>query len=402
MDKPHITLIFPDSSFLLDQKMFPPLGILYLAGYLKEKGLKVQCLDIALGHTLDMVESDIVGVSFTTPQRDSAFKIASRLKNKVLIAGGPHPTHMEQECLDNGFDHVVKGYGEHKLYNILINEYKLPMEEIKTEPRATDLPYPDRDALPIHEYVQYIDGRLSTPILTARGCNNSCSFCSKISRKLKLQTAERTINEMHHITETYGFTAFTIYDDSFTISKKRLAKIVDGIKDDDYRFRCFCRSDLLSDKVCELLACMGMDTVGIGIESGSDDILKMNMKRATRDDNTEAIERLHKHGIKAKAFLIAGLPGETHETIWRTMEWIETAKPDDIAMSVFQPLPGSHIFNNPAKWNINFSYNGQPLWYRGKPDEYISNVRTEMLSTDQIVAYRDFIEKKYKPQELLK
>jgi len=398
-----ITLIFPSSDFLLNQTMFPPLGILYLASYLKEKGLNVQCLDMALGHTLDMVESDIVGISLTTPQRESAFKIARELKQqgKLLIAGGPHPTHMEQECLNVGFDYVIKGYGEHKLYNILIKELCL-FKSDETEPKATDLPYPDREALPILKYEQYIDGRQSTPILTARGCNNSCSFCSKISRKLKLQSAERTINEMHHVAEKYGFSAFTIYDDSFTISKKRLTKIVEGIKNDDFRFRCFCRSDLLSDEVCELLAKMGMDTVGIGIESGSDDILKMNMKRSTKDNNTQAIKRLHKHGIKSKAFLIAGLPGETHKTISETMEWIEEASPDDIAMSVFQPLPGSHIFNNPKKWNIDFSYNGQPLWYRGKPDEYVSNVRTDELSTHQIVAYRDFIEKKYKPQELLK
>ena len=398
-----ITLIFPSSDFLLNQTMFPPLGILYLAAYLKEKGLNVQCLDMALGHTLDMVESDIVGISLTTPQRESAFKIARELKQqgKLLIAGGPHPTHMEQECLNAGFDYVIKGYGEHKLYNILIKELCL-FKSDETEPNATDLPYPDRDALPILKYEQYIDGRQSTPILTARGCNNSCSFCSKISRKLKLQSAERTINEMHHVAEKYGFSAFTIYDDSFTISKKRLTKIVEGIKNDDFRFRCFCRSDLLSDEVCELLAKMGMDTVGIGIESGSDDILKMNMKRSTKDNNTQAIKRLHKHGIKSKAFLIAGLPGETHKTISETIEWIEEASPDDITMSVFQPLPGSHIFNNPKKWNIDFSYNGQPLWYRGKPDEYVSNVRTDELSTQQIVAYRDFIEKKYKPQELLK
>lgn len=399
-----ITLIFPDSPFLLDATMFPPLGILYLSAYLKQKGLTVQCLDLALGHTLDMIESDIVGISITTPQRDSAFKMIPILKqqNKVLIAGGAHPTHMEKECLNAGFDYVVKGYGEHRLYNILIKELNLSAKLIEAEPKATDLPYPDRDALPIIEYKQYIDGRLATPIMTARGCNNACSFCSKISNKLKLQSAQRTIDEMHHVAEKYGFTAFTIYDDSFTVSKKRLSKIVDGIKNDGFKFRCFCRSDLLSEEVCRLLAKMGMETVGVGIESGSDNILKLNMKRTTSDDNTAAVKRLHKYGIKAKAFLIAGLPGESHKTIEQTKQWIEEAQPDDIAMSVFQPLPGSPIFSNPDKWGVSFQYNGQPLWYRGKPGDYIAHARTKCLSTAQIVAYRNAIEEQYKPQELLK
>jgi len=71
--KPDITLVFPSSPFLLNQIMFPPLGIMYLSAFLKQHGMAVQCLDMALGHTADMAEADIIGLSFTTPQRDEAF-----------------------------------------------------------------------------------------------------------------------------------------------------------------------------------------------------------------------------------------------------------------------------------------------------------------------------------------
>jgi len=112
--KPDITLIFPSSPFLLDQAVFPPLGILYLSAYLKQYGLNVQCLDIGIGHTADMVKSDVVGISLTTPQRSEAFKLAKKFNHmgKQVIAGGPHATHQSQECLKHGFTHVVRGQGE--------------------------------------------------------------------------------------------------------------------------------------------------------------------------------------------------------------------------------------------------------------------------------------------------
>uniref|UniRef100_A0A6H1Z9S0 Putative radical SAM superfamily protein n=1 Tax=viral metagenome TaxID=1070528 RepID=A0A6H1Z9S0_9ZZZZ len=397
--KPDITLIFPDSPFLITKNMFPPLGIMYLSAFLKQKGLEVQCLDVGgLGHTIDMVEADTVGISITTPQRDSAFEIARHLKEqgKTLIAGGPHASHMASECYDDGFDCVINGYGEACLYRLF------NFEQSGINPPIDELPYPDRDCLPIKEYEQYIDGRPATVLMASRGCPYNCSFCANIKAKFEMQSAERTLAELFYVQEKYGYTAFTLYDDTFAISKKRLKIMADALENKDFRFRCFCRSDLLSDDICGDFARMGMDTIGIGIESGSDVILKRNMKGLSVAESTRAIKNLRKHGILSKAFLIVGLPGETHETVQETMAWIENAKPDDIAVSIFQPLPGSDVFNNPDKYGVEFIYDGQPLWYRGKPGKYVANVATEGLSPEEIVRYRDILETTYKPKELLK
>jgi radical SAM superfamily enzyme YgiQ (UPF0313 family) len=140
---------------------------------------------------------------------------------------------------------------------------------------------------------------------------------------------------------------------------------------------------------------MGVTDVGIGVESGSNEILKLNMKQSTNVVNTIAVKNLQKYGIRAKAFLIVGLPGETRKTVQETEEWIEYVKPDDIAVSVFQPLPGSKIFLNPEKWDIEFEYNGNPMWYRGKSGEYQPTMRTRELSTEDIIELRDSMERKY-------
>jgi len=399
--KPDITLIFPPSPFLLDPAVFPPLGILYLSAFLKGFGLNVQCLDMGLGHTPDMVEADIVGISTTSPQRLEAFELAKKFNHmgKQVIAGGPHATHKSQECLQHGFTHVVRGRGESTLMlflsQILGTNFNVPLQI-----NIDDIPFPDRDALPIRDYHYEIDGKPATPIMTTRSCPFHCAFCAKIDDDFQIQSAERTVAEIEHVYDRYGYEAFMIFDDVFVASKKRLTKIVNMIGG-KYLFRCFARSNLLDDKVCELLNKLGVVEVGIGIESGSDDVLERNMKGTTRTMNTRAVERLHNHGIRAKAFLIVGLPGETNETVIETADWIVEAQPDDVDISIFQPMPGSRIFADPEKWGIKFDYNGQPGWFKGTPGEYQTTVETEGLNADEIVAWRDMLELEYKPRELL-
>jgi len=395
--KPDITLVFPSSPFLLDQAVFPPLGILYLSAYLKQHGVKVQCLDMGLGHTPDMAGADIVGISFTTPQREEAFELAKYFDetgHPYIIAGGPHATHMPDECVANGFDVAYRGRGELELLTFF-NSY--PPDQIAID----DYPFPDRDALPIKDYHYEIDGKPATPIMTSRSCPYHCLFCAKIDNNFEMQSAERTVAEIRHIHERYGFEAFMIFDDVFIASKKRLGKIADMIGG-QYRFRCFARSNLLDSKVCALLRSMGVVEVGIGVESGSDEVLERCMKGTTTRMNTRAVQRLHDNGIRAKAFLIVGLPGETTETIVETADWIAEAQPDDIDVSILQPMPGSAIFADPEEYGVQFQYNGKPGWYKGTPGQYEADIQVGDLTGKDIVAWRDLLEKEFKKPELLR
>lgn len=409
--KPHVTLIFPSSDFLLNQAVFPPLGIMYLASFLKQYYINVQCLDFGIGHTLDMVEADIVGISITTPQRAEAFTIAEALRGmgKTLIAGGPHATHMPQECKDHGFHYVIKGEGEVELTQLLGDllmdySWRGPTKlDMVTGPEHIDgYPFPDREALPVKDYVYEIDGKRATVLMTSRGCPFDCSYCARITKTFRAQSSKRTIREIEFINTKYGFEAFMIFDDVFIAKKKRLREMADHLSAHNFTFRCFGRTDLITEDVCKQLKKMGVVEVGLGVESGSDAVLSKNMKGSTVEMNTRAVWMLHDHGIRAKAFLIVGLPGETPDTVQQTRDWIEKARPYDIDASVFQPLPGSRIFEHPGKWGINFAYDGKPYWYKGKPGEYEANISTEGLSSQEIVAYRDDLEAEFKRPENLK
>jgi radical SAM superfamily enzyme YgiQ (UPF0313 family) len=238
--------------------------------------------------------------------------------------------------------------------------------------------------------------------MTSRGCPHSCAFCAKISKEFRARSAEDVAQEMKDINIIFGYDAFMIFDDVFIVNKKRLTRIRELIEKENYTIRCFGRADLLDDYVCKELSRMGVVEVGIGIESGSAEILKSVMKQTNPDVNGQAIINLRNHGIRSKAFLIVGLPGESEQTIEETQRWLDRYKPDDMDFSILSPMPGSEIFSDPEHWGIKYSYNGLPLWYKGRPGEYESSVSTNLLSAEQIVSVRNRLEKQYKdPSHLI-
>lgn len=404
--KTDITLIFPRSPFLIHEDVMPPLGIMYLSATLKKAGFSVQCLDLGLGHTLDMITSSIVGVSFTTPQKDEAFLISKKMKElgKTTIAGGPHPTSAGAECKEH-FDYVIKGEADVVLPVFLFyrmakkSHYDFPVISCVEFTNIDAFPFPDRFALPIKDYQYTIDRTPATTIMTSRGCPANCSFCGKISKRFRVQSAERTVDEIEYIHETFGFRAFMIFDDVFIADKNRLEIVSNMLHEHNFIFRCFARSNLITEGSVASLKRMHTVEVGIGVETGSLEVLKKNMKGTTPATNLKAFQLLQDAGIRAKAFIIVGLPGETKETLEETVRWLKMAKPYDVDVSIFQPMPGSAIYKDPAKFGIEIIHD--PTWYKGTPGMYHASVRG-VLSADELVKYRDLLENEFKRKENLK
>jgi anaerobic magnesium-protoporphyrin IX monomethyl ester cyclase len=403
-----ITLIHPSSKFLINPTTFSPMGIMYLSASLKLNKFTTQCLDFNFDHTISDVRSKVVGISFTTSQKEEAFEIADLLKkhNKILIAGGAHATHLPYECLPH-FDYVVRGEADHQLPELLtkiLNDGNL-VDRVFSAPEPNDLdslPIPDRDSLLINSYNYFINDEKATTLMSSRSCPYSCSFCGKISNNYRIQSAQRTVNEILYLHSHYKFKAFMIFDDIFVEDTNRLKEIVRLLKNTDFVFRGNSRSNFLTKEVCKLLKEMNFVEVGIGVESGSNEILKINMKGISQEQNTHAIENLREVGIRSKAFMIIGLPGENKNTLEETRGWIERAKPDDIDLSVFQPMPGSNIYNNSENYGIKFDKKISGLWYKGTPNLYRSISSTKELSSEQIIEYRDEFELQFKNKDLLK
>jgi len=390
------TLIVPKNPFLITDAVTVPLGILYLAASLKKFNYEVDCIDMAIwNQELNNITSEVVGISFTSAQQNEAFHIAKQLKSlgkvKYLIAGGPHPTHCPNECLQY-FDYIIQGEADYAL-PILLNKLSHNEESEKiinviNPPALTFLPFPDRDALPIHQYSYTINGIPATNLITSRSCVGKCSFCAALNHKLRMQTSIKTCDEIFHIHNKYGYKAFMIFDDVFVASKSRLKEIVTIMEPYKFIFRCFSRANMLTKEVCELLKRMNVVEVGVGIESGSNKILKTNMKGSSVEINTKAVFNLREAGIRIKAFMIVGLPGETEKTIEETRQWLTITSPDDVDISILQPMPGSDIYKNPEKYNLTINYSKDDIWYKGGKLPYQAHSNTKELTGEQLLNYR--------------
>lgn len=391
-----VCLVSPSSPFLIDDKVFPPLGLLYVGRELKNRGYEVKVHD---GATKDIPSGyDIYGVSVTTPQFPQSVEILGHLrrnepKSKVVV-GGPHATVDPESCLSAGFDSVVMQAGESSLP--LVAEHGC---------RLIDTPYfneihPDRGLIDLKSYKYEIDGRIATSVMTTRGCPYQCGFCCKINKKVKVYSAEFVLDELKELKDRYGYKAFMFFDDIFIVDRVRLYKILDEITKWDVLWRGFVRADIVvknGPEVAKKMFDSGCREVGMGIESGSDKILKIINKGETTDTLKKGIAIMRQAGIRVKGFLIVGLPSESMETIGETQRFLRSSSLSDMDFSLFTPYKKTNIYDNKEKFDIHWDQlDLNHLFYKGTPGKYESQVWTSALSREDLVAARDLLEREFK------
>ena len=391
----EITLIFPSSPFLVDPLVFPPLGIMYLSSALKKNGIDTTLIDLSGYKELPEIKTEWVGISSTSPQYGEALSINKKLQDlgHRTIVGGPHTSTTKRF---DGFNLGVIGEGEkvlpHYLLNLDGNPYDTPIKDIDS------IPFPDRDAGHVHDYHYKRNGDNFTSLITSRGCNFSCSFCSLFwGKKVRFRSPENVYEEILECKEKFGFSGIQLWDEVFAINKKRVKRIADLVEPLGMKFRGQSRVDTANKEMLLDLKRMGFMEVAIGIESGSQTLLDSNTKGIKIEQAETFIKLSHEIGLKVKGFFIVGLPGETHKTVEETKYFISRSNLDDFDITILSPYPGSDIWENTDKYDISFDKdNLENSFYKGKPGDYISRVRTKELSEEQIVQYRDEIEEEFK------
>ncbi len=428
-----ILLVNPPSPFLIDERVFPNLGLLNFATSLLQRGQDVEILDLAGIRSPKeillekIIGKDIIGFSSTTPQFSQVYPLAKAVKeaddSKYLLLGGAHASAMlslqktnpETYKLDpnkdslNLFDTVFSGEAE----NLDPNEINSRFLRGDIITKLDETPIADRSLYDIHSYKYLIEGVQATTVMTQRGCPFKCKFCSgrKIDMysKTRSLSPKRIVEELDYLNKDYGFNAFMWFDDELNISSERLKKLAEIIQHRNYLSRGFVRSDLLvkNPETLNYLSRIGFVELCSGVESGSDKILKRVDKGTTSEINTLAREMIAKAGIKYKAFTILGHPGEDKEDIQKTKQWIEDNSPDSFDIGILQPYPGSIIYDcaKPSKKFSGFEweyeglyfrkpdYSSEETFYKGRAGEYHCNVRTDSVSSEEILEAREEIER---------
>jgi anaerobic magnesium-protoporphyrin IX monomethyl ester cyclase len=399
-----IVLINPVSPFLNDQNVFPPLGILYIASTLREMGFNPEAIDLGLYEDwetkADNIRGEIIGITSTTPQFLNMPKLLKILKRNnpesFLISGGNHATAFPEKCLELGFSCAVTGEGESAIKSIMqdLLSGKKP-EKIVRFPymeNIDSIPFPARDLIPIKNYNFLIEGKNAVSFLSSRGCPFKCAFCSNNvwGKKVRQRSVENVITEIEKIKNELGFDRVVFIDDTFSINKKRVYGISEGLKRLGIKWRCFIRANNIDFDMLKNIKDSGCVEVGIGIESGSQIILDNVNKGTTVEMNSNAINLCKKAGIAVKAFLIIGLPGETRSTVDETKKWLIKNKPDNFDLNIYMPYAQSEIWEHDENFDINFDKSSiKNSWFKGKEGQLNCYVATSGLSSAEILDLHD-------------
>ena len=293
-------------------------------------------------------QADLVGITTMTTTLPSSFKVASLCKEYSrhcqVVMGGIHPTVEPHRIMQNpNVDFVVKGEGEETLLELVqtLSSNSLALGEInglgyrrkgiltmnpprKMMPDINLLPFPGRHLVLRPDLYSDEMGA----IVTSRGCPFKCTFCEAHNiwtRKVRYSTVDNVLAEMKEVINTYHVKGFRFDDDSFTIDRRRILELCQKIIDEklEISWSCLSRVDLVDDELLAAMKKAGCFKINFGIESGSDRIRQMINKGISNSHIYEALRLVRKNHIKFGCCFLIGLPYETEEDVWQSIQMIK-------------------------------------------------------------------------------
>ncbi|MBI2361783.1 MAG: radical SAM protein [Elusimicrobia bacterium] len=192
-------------------------------------------------------------------------------------------------------------------------------------------------------------------IRTARSCSFKCSFCSypTIAGDLALMDLDTAVGTFRKAKEA-GASALIFVDDTFNVPRPRFEQLVDRLiaEDLDLPWYSFLRCQFVDEKLVEKMRRSGCQGVFLGIESGSDRILKNMTKGSAAEFYGPGIRWLKKSGIITVGAFVIGFPGETAETVEETRAFIEGSGLDFYFLQPFYYLHHTPIHKLADKYQL--------------------------------------------------
>ena len=313
-----------------------------------------------------LLQSDVVCISAITRTAPQSFELARRIKTAnpriKVIFGGPHPTALPHESLEYG-DIVVTHEGDYTLPEVLdriADSFERPQLDdvvgvafktqdgnVRVNPDRTFLTSEQLSALPFPEYTpSEIRGITHNVVNTSRGCPFECEYCSVIDnfgRQFRFLDDDAAIDLIKY---TIGVKHRPIFfgDDIFNANRGRIKRILTRLLDDGVKMpRWFaqCRVESACDPdMLKLMARAGCAYTFIGLESVSDETLKLYHKHATLEKNRIAIEEFHKAGIRVHGMFVLGSDADTTQTIRDTFDFAKKMNLDSAQFFALTAVPG--------------------------------------------------------------
>ena len=350
--------------------IFYPLGLGYLASYLRKH---IPGIEVGIFRTVDEIinfSPQIAGISSMSSNYGRAVFAAEKIKREVncpVILGGSHISSIP-ETLPGDFTAGVIGEGEETFLEIarLYQRNKTPSRDdlagIKglvlkdgdnihlTQKRELianldDVPFPARE----WKYAYY------NWTLTSRGCPYNCAFCfsALFWNTCRMNSPEYVVEELLQLSKMKGMSYHSFLDDLFTANIKRMEEISRLLKEKNImgiHFTVTARANMVNEKMVEVLKSLGVEFVHLGLESGSERILKyLKRDECSVEINQGALDILSANGIKPIGTFIVGSPYETEEDLKKTYDFIKnnknSGKLSSFSFGPLLPFPGTLIWD---------------------------------------------------------
>lgn len=370
-------MVFADESItkgeLARDEIYPPLGISILASWLEQAGHEVRLKDDSIDEfedlKKDMEWADVVGISSLTPNARRARELGILCKEeyaKPVVLGGPHPTTNPEFFLTAGAaDVCVQGEGDVTILELLpvIHDpakwdliqgitFMRNGEQVATPRRPLvrnmdEVPWPAYHLWDIPRYMRLMVNPGVTAI-TSRGCPYACTFCDAemTPRQYRAMSPEKTVDMLEFVLKKYNPPQVILFDDLFTIQRKRVIEVCKEIVKRDLFFEWICESrvDTMDFEMLRWLRKAGCVKIYYGLESGSPRMLT-TMKKGVTPEKVLAGAKLNRQiGMYFKFFILYGFPEDTGEDHRLTEELIQQTRPNAVCVSILQPIPGTEVY----------------------------------------------------------
>ncbi len=356
-----------------------PIGIMYLIATIKKAGHQSDVLLTNLEknffQAVKEYQPDVIGFSITSGSEEYYLELIKRLRVHVkflAIIGGPHPTFfpeiIEEECVDI----ICRGEGEAAMVELLDRlQNDLDYSDIKNlwikkegqiiknqmRPLIQDLdslPFPDRASF--LKYYAYANSS-TKHFLAGRGCPYDCAYCfnhmlKKIYKEetgdtiyCRMRSVENVIQEIEYVRDNYPLKIIYFHDDLFILNKNWIKEFSAA-----YKARiglpmiCYVRANLVTEEIVQYLKEANCITIAMGVESGNDQIRRIVLKRQMANEQIIlAADLFHKYGISIMTQNMVGLPEETIDNAFETVDLNRRLRPEYAWVSIFQPYPRTEL-----------------------------------------------------------
>jgi len=385
----------------------PPLGLAYLAavlkerhdifvldalaeGYEKEEVVDKNFLRFGLSaedikRRIEQIMPDVVGVScLFSSQSENVFKICELSKkinkNIITILGGAHPSAVPEIVLENkNVDFVVIGEGEEtiaRLLDCLENKKYSFLQDIegvgfkyegiirisrkkKFNENIDNLPLPYWDIFPLERYFKINNPHGGParntpflPVITSRGCPFECIFCSVHNLwgiGYRTRSAQNIISEIDYLINKFGIKELLFEDDNLTLDKERAKQLFKGMIERRMNVSWNVPNGIavqtLDEEILYSMKKSGCYRISIGIESGSERVLKDIIKKPIMLMKIKPIiDKAKQLGLDTGVFFVVGLPGEKREDLKKTFRFARYLDVDNVNFFFATPLPGTRLF----------------------------------------------------------